>query len=203
MSSQSESTKPISLEGVRAAERPVPWQASLLEPWSFGSIGSRVFAASAPEPDVDDIRRAANREPQSTAAMRPAGVRDANPVVLPETHLGKRGFVALQQWEGVVEAVTETGFRARLVPYSGAEPDRTRTEFTDFDLDDLADESDKALVVEGAVFYWTIGRYKNAAGTVSNMSLVRFRRIPPPTSYRRRLAGIEAEQLLEDLRGDS
>jgi len=52
-----------------------------------------------------------------------------------------------------------------MIPIIDGRPDPTRTEFTTFSLDDLDDESDRDLVAEGAIFYWTIGRGRTAAGT--------------------------------------
>ena len=68
--------------------------------------------------------------------------------------------------------------------------------------DDLATDSDVALVDEGAVFYWTVGKGRNSAGTQSNVSLVRFRRLPPSSRLHQARAEQEATELLEEL-GDA
>ncbi len=98
-----------------------------------------------------------------------------------------------------MEEVNGDGFRARLLPFEEGEADHSRLEYADFGYDDLADESDHDLVMEGAVFYWTVGKSRNAAGTYTNTSLVRFRRLPPPSTYQTQEAGREAAALLQDL----
>jgi hypothetical protein len=75
-------------------------------------------------------------------------------------------------------------------------------EYADFPYADLADESDHDLVTVGALFYWTVGRMRNVTGTYMNTSLVRFRRLPPPTLRQRREAHREATDLLADLGAD-
>jgi hypothetical protein len=97
-----------------------------------------------------------------------------------------------------VEEVNGTSFRCRLVPLESGQPNLARIEFTEFSLDDIANDDDRILVEPGAVFYWTIGRSQNSAGTRTNVSLVRFRRLPVPGSYQRRLARREAAKLLRD-----
>jgi hypothetical protein len=114
---------------------------------------------------------------------------------------GKRSLEPLSHWEGEVEEVTDSGFRARLVPSEGHPGSMATTEYTEFSFDDLADESDIDFVSEGAVFYWTIGRGKNSAGQRTNVSLVRFRRLAPPSAQRQREARHEAARLLQELGG--
>ena len=100
-------------------------------------------------------------------------------------------------WEGVVEQVNAAEFRARLTPFEDGVPNTARVEFTEFSFDDLANLDDRKLVEEGARFYWTVGRATNPAGTLTNVSLVRFRRLPPTTHHRRQLAEAEADALLQ------
>jgi len=47
----------------------------------------------------------------------------------------------------------------------------------DFDIDEVSDD-DLDLLKIGSVFYWHIGRYRNAQGTKSNVSEITFRRLP-------------------------
>jgi hypothetical protein len=75
----------------------------------------------------------------------------------------------------------------------------SRPEFSEFGFDELSNDEDFNLVVEGAVFYWTLGRLKNPAGTLLNVSLLRFRRLPALTEYRKTRARIETEGLLDAL----
>lgn len=130
---------------------------------------------------------------------REPDLSNVNPVALRRLTFGKRGFAPVYQWEGMVEEVSGDGFRARLVPFENRYADASRVEYADFSYDDLADESDRALVKAGAIFYWTVGKSRNRAGTYTNTSLVRFRRLPPPTTYAIRKSSREAEEILADL----
>src|ERR1700680_5108411 len=66
-------------------------------------------------------------------------------------------------------------------------------------LDDLATETARCLVVPGTIFYWTIGRLRNVAGTVTNLSLARFHRLSAPPSAQASQAEEEALELLRVL----
>ena len=195
----SESTRHIRVEPVNG--RNGPWQTG--DAWSFGSFPERLFAPLNPSAPVDlasERSAASNAAGSPTLSPRSAvDVSDVKPVTSRRPFFGKRGFSPLYQWEGVVEEVNGEGFRARLVPFEEGRADASRVEYADFAYVDLADESDCDLVMEGAVFYWTVGKSRNAAGTYTNTSLVRFRRLPPPTPYQTREAGREAEALLTDL----
>ena len=113
--------------------------------------------------------------------------------------LGMRKFAASHHWEGVVEEITDRGFRGRLIPFASGQPDESQIEFAEFSFDDLQDESERSLVAVDAVFYWTIGVSRSSAGTRTNRSLVRFRRLPPTTGYWSREAAKRAKELLEEL----
>lgn len=118
-----------------------------------------------------------NTEESETFEPKTLNVPEPKPVSARLPTLGKRRFVPSYQWEGVVEEVNGEGFRARLLPVEDGERDAAHIEFADFEYDDLADEDDLGQVAEGAVFYWTVGKSRNAAGTIMNTSLVRFRRL--------------------------
>jgi hypothetical protein len=121
--------------------------------------------------------------------------------VIPSRDFGRRSLQPLSNWEGVVEQVTGDTFLCRLVQIVEGRPNPATVEFTEFSLDDLANESDWNLVQPGAVLYWTIARARNPAGTVTNESLVRFRRLPLPTRAQLERAQHEAEDLLRALGG--
>lgn len=139
-------------------------------------------------PTSETAKTAWEQEP-----IQPRPVDEQRPV----QRLGRRSFRTLYHWEGVVEEVTGDSFSARLVPFERGLPMRAKVEFTEFQLDDLAEESDRALVEAGAVFYWTIGKAKNRAGQLQNASLVRFRRLPSPRINQKQRAHRRARQLLE------
>lgn len=87
----------------------------------------------------------------------------------------RREHVVLhQQWEGYVEHLTPTGFRALLVDITGGVDDEERTEI---DLDEVS-EFDRPLIEPGAVFYWSLGYRVRTSGQREGMSVIRFRRLP-------------------------
>jgi hypothetical protein len=177
--------------------------ASDTNPWWL-RLGDRLIAPRT-TPTVDDPpnKRSANRETTLTVdpaleidARRLNPIRRSRPVVF-----GQKGFAPIYQWEGVVEEVNGGGFRARLRPLT-APQEGGRVEYADFEYIDLSNASDHELVARGAVFYWTVGRSRNPAGTITNTSLLRFRRLPPPTLTQQREAAREAAALLADLSED-
>jgi len=191
-------TQPIEVElpGVRRGGNGRSSETS--DAWSFGA-DDRVFAP-APRRFANERSAAANTSESHTFTPHiTADPSHLKPVAVSRPLFGKRGFTATYQWEGVVEGLHAAGFRARLLPFENGVAEVSRVEYADFDFDDLADESDYDLVAEGAVFYWTVGKSRNPAGTLTNTSLVRFRRLPPPTPYQNAVARREAVQLLADL----
>jgi len=149
-----------------------------------------------PTPILGDVR---NDSKDSTVASQKVTNSKVDPRVLHTRNFGKRRLQTLLQWEGVVESVEVSTFECRLVPIVDGRPDQTRIEFTKFSFDDLSDDDDHGLVAPGSVFYWTIGRARNAAGTATNVSLVRFRRLPPLTKTHSERAEREAEAMLQAL----
>jgi hypothetical protein len=189
------STRPVEIEG-RERSNLAPWQLDEIA-WSFGPAGRIV--SSAPPSNGHSLPSSQNQAASSTIGPQKIKSPEREPTIVRRRDFGRRGFQALSSWEGVVEQVRDGKFRARLVPLSNGQPASGRVEFTDFSFEDLANESDVRLVEPGAVFYWTIGRARNAAGTVSNVSLVRFRRIPSPPHSRQQQARREARELMSAL----
>jgi hypothetical protein len=188
-----QSTQPIEVEGTNNGNR--PWQHNELT-WSFGPARERIVGW----PDESQIiPTLANQDSMSTEGPQQIRPPKKQAILLEGHSYGQRSLQALFEWEGVVESVDRTGFHCRLVPLKHGSADRSTVELTDFSFDDLATESDRSLVVAGAIFYWTVGRSRNAAGTVTNLSLVRFRRLPAPTKTQMVQAEREAEELLRVL----
>jgi hypothetical protein len=103
-------------------------------------------------------------------------------------------FLALQQWEGVVDSVNDGGFVARLVDRTAGEPD----EEAEFDLAEVP-PGDRDLVASGAVFYWSVGYRIAATGTRLRASIISFRRLPAWTEAERRQARERSEKIAEAL----
>jgi hypothetical protein len=192
------STRPTNVKGPHDAIG--PWQEegfeSSFSPARQTIVGPELSPASQVLPD------AANQGHSSTVSdqevVRPP---ESQPLIVEHRDYGKRAFHSQYVWEGVVEHVdkSRTTFECRIVPLMPEGTDPAKVELTEFSFDDLANESDRSLVVPGAVFYWTVGRSRNRAGTVANLSLLRFRRLPPPTPVRMSLAEQEANDLLRTL----
>ena len=193
------STRPVEIEG---GENPpaAAWQLDEMTS-SFGPTASRIVGSSPLLPDDHTFPHSQNRNGPSTIGPQKITTPRQEPTILRRRDFGRRALRALSNWEGVVEEVREGTFSGRLIPLSNGAADPGRTEFTEFSFDDLANESDRDLVQPGAVFYWTIGKSRNGAGTLTNVSLVRFRRIPTPTLQRQQRARREAEELLDTLDG--
>jgi hypothetical protein len=197
-----ESSRPAQIEGIGSNPK-APWQQQKDSIWSFGPTGRLLFSSMDPPRGPQVSGSSANEAAPSATRPSTADRQDATPPVIRTVgfhnpSFGKRSFRVLSQWEGEVEKVSETGFRARLLQVPNGHRSSSRFEFTEFSFEDLANEDDRALVQSGAVFYWTIGRSRNVAGTNSNVSLVRFRRLPPPGRHERRRARTEAQELLRD-----
>ena len=193
------STRPIGVEGSNAAG--VPWQREEIT-WSFGANPTGVVGWPHVSRDVGAPEGSGNRSSTSTSGPQRVAPPET-PTMIPErTGYGKRALQPLYEWEGVVERVEKNEFKCRLFPLIHGRTDPGKVELTDFSFDDLAAESDQPLVVPGAIFYWTVGRARNAAGTVTNLSLLRFRRLLPPTPAQTAQAEQEAIHLLRALEDD-
>jgi hypothetical protein len=187
-------TTPSPIEGIENGHGSLQVSPKPADPAS-GAAARLVAPKPMLTPPPDNLLLIRNSDNASTSAARPADI-DA-PVAVPKTSLGRRSLMPLMHWEGVVERVEGNDFYARLTPFEGGSPNLARIEYTDFTLDDLANPDDRRFVEPGARFYWTVGRATNAAGSLTNVSLVRFRRLAPPSSVRRKRAEAEADALLE------
>jgi hypothetical protein len=168
--------------------------------WSLGPVGRRLVGdISRLQPEVS-LPDAKNTNGTSTV-----GPQKITPPKMPPSMMrslsgfGKRAFQPISQWEGVVESVNGTSFNGRVVQLDDGRASHPEVDFNEFSFEDLADKGDWDLVRPGAVFYWSVGRLKNRAGTIYNTSLVRFRRIPAHTAYIRKQAELEARAFLESL----
>lgn len=128
---------------------------------------------------------------RSTGAADPHAVseRIVAPVVPLPRPPERAHLRAIQRWEGVVDAVSEEAFVARLYDRHRA----GRPEEAEFPLSDVAD-GDRGLVVEDAVFYWTIGYLVSRGGQRTRTSTIRFRRLPVWTEQELRDAAKRAVQ---------
>lgn len=95
------------------------------------------------------------------------------PVLVPSGLSAQPRFIALQKWEGRVVSRTESTFGAVVVALRGVPTE----EIVEFDLEEITPD-DIPMVVEGAVFYWSIGYREERSGERSRSSVIRFRRLP-------------------------
>jgi hypothetical protein len=167
--------------------------------WSFGSSTPGLVVTGR-------VRRPSRvrAQPNANGAETAGDIQAFAPIPAFETirepskPFGFKAWVSAAHWEGEVEEVSETGFRARLTRIVEGRPDHTKVEFADFDFDELAYDDDRHFIEPGGVIYWTVGRHRAENGMVTNQSLVRVRRIPPPSQYRRKAAADEAARLVGD-----
>ena len=84
-------------------------------------------------------------------------------------------FSLLQQWEGVVSA-TQKDHEFVAVLQDLTAPSRPEEQAT-FSVDQVS-PADRASIVPGGVFYWSIGYEDTPGGTRKTTSIIRFRRLP-------------------------
>jgi len=102
--------------------------------------------------------------------------------------------MALQKWEGVVVDVQPEAFLARVSDLTHQNMD----EEAELPIAEVS-EADRALVREGAVFYWTIGYLDDRYGQRQRASRIRFRRLPAWTDEEIDSARREADALAQQL----
>lgn len=143
--------------------------------WYGGHLRRGVIDGDDENGYVDTAKGNVVERPLALTQWSPESVQDriVPPVVMPAPKLALERFNALQQWEGVVIEVTESSFTARLKDSTH----KTPAEEAEFELEDVP-ASDLPLVLEGAVFYWSIGYYDTAGGQRLRSSSFRFRRLP-------------------------
>ena len=101
-----------------------------------------------------------------------------------------------QLWEGTVMDICNDTFVARLRDCSVPEnPDEEVT----FEVNEV-DDWDRELVRTGASFYWVVGKLRSPMGTKSNISFLRFKRVPAWTRRSLDSAARRAKKLEEQLR---
>lgn len=103
-------------------------------------------------------------------------------------------FQALQRWEGVVLDVGSDVFKATVIDLTATMSDKE----AEIPLEEIS-PSDRDLVVEGAVFYWSIGYLDGPSGQRTRESIIRFRRLPAWSSQELEDAQQRADKLLERL----
>lgn len=102
-------------------------------------------------------------------------------------------FVAIQKWEGYVLSVKDSSFIARLIDLKNNQID----EEAEFLLSEVS-EDDKKLMVNGAVFYWSVGYY-NISGQKMRSSVIRFRRLPQWNNRELQDLRNQAQQIAQEL----
>jgi hypothetical protein len=110
-------------------------------------------------------------------------------IVIPMRRAFPRGtFVPIEQWEGIVLAVEDNSFSARLVnKTNGRAPD----EEGQFTFAQLSSPEDRELITPGAIFYFSIGYGESPSRQRRLSAFLRFRRLPAWTKTE--LAEVEAE----------
>lgn len=189
-----ESTRPLSVGGDQIDRL---WQHSEIA-WSFGALTQTIVAPLSVPTDPSSLTSTGNAG-LPTVGPQVLGPPPEVPATVRPRSFGKRGFDAIHDWMGVVESVSNSGFTCRITPVQNGRADPAAVQYTEFTFDDLESDTECSMAVPGAAFYWTVGKARNAAGTIANTSLVRFRRLPIPTSAQLRSADETAALLLEKL----
>jgi hypothetical protein len=99
----------------------------------------------------------------------------------------------LQQWECVISRVKDDCVECEMHDLTN---ESLPVEFAEVYLDEF-NHFDRALLQEGAVFYWSVGHETSKTGQVRRYSELRVRRMPTLSNLRRREILKEAEHLSE------
>jgi hypothetical protein len=158
-----------------------------------------IFPPSPPLADDFAMKIANTTEGQTARQQQPESDEPVVPIVYRSPRPARRAMWSIATWEGVVDEVKRDHFIARVTEVRHGNPVTDEDEVTEFDLGDLEFESDRKLVQPGAVFYWTLGRARNDAGSIARVSVVRFRRLPVLSGLSKVQADEEAENLANDL----
>ena len=97
----------------------------------------------------------------------------------------------LQQWECVVISTDEETVHCEMHDLTDED---NSVEFAELLWSEFNDY-DKPLLVEGAVFYWSIGHLRKQSGQVRRFSETRLRRMPKLSVAKRREISRKAELL--------
>ncbi len=118
----------------------------------------------------------------------------ASPLIrLPSGTLPKERIKVLQQWEGIVTAVTDDSFFAELQDLGDVSQPLEIVEILIAEVP----EEDRSLLVEGAIFYWSIGYETSLGGQLKRISEIRMRRTLRWTKRALQRASKRAEELVE------
>ena len=112
---------------------------------------------------------------------------------LPPGSLPKERVRVLQQWEGVVTGTTKDSFFAELQDLGESS---LPLEVVEVAIEEVS-KDDRPMLVEGAVFYWSIGYETSPGGQLKRMSEIRLRRTPRWTKRTLELAKKQGEELFE------
>lgn len=186
-------TKPMEIAGVTFGNS--LWQQNALQ-WPYGEAHGEADDLTSYANGKDLVAGTPNTDDDPTAAPQEIRAPDPVAVVISPQKYGRRGLQAISEWEAVVESVDNYGFKCRLLATKHGAAASEDLQLTEFSYDDLASDDDHSLVMPGAVLYWTVGRARNAAGTVANVSLLRVRRLPDLGRAEKMRVDSEAAELL-------
>jgi hypothetical protein len=115
------------------------------------------------------------------------------PVVMPQMVVRRTEWTETmqQQWECIVLEVSDDVVACEL---HDLWDDSKPTEFAEVYLTEFS-ESDRQLLHEGTVFYWSVGYETRRNGQIKGFSTFRVRRIPSLTSSQKKSIAAEAAKL--------
>jgi len=109
-----------------------------------------------------------------------------------DARVANRPIAVVQQWEGVVSAISDEEFTARL--HDITDPTNPAEE-GDFLIEDL-NESSRSLLKKGAVFRWITGYKGGKTSTRFRVSQITFRQLPAWTASELAEADSKANDLV-------
>lgn len=153
------------------ARRPTPTATAPIEMSPHSQTQSSALESDPDAESMDD-----DVEPSPTVTMAPLGVIKANSIsTRPNFDRGSKARERIiHHWECVVQCIGRDTFQATLRSLLDKEDSEKEAEIPIEDVN----ADDQELLVEGAVFYWTIHYAISARGTQSRSSVLKFRRLP-------------------------
>ncbi|MFA7386634.1 MAG: hypothetical protein WCZ87_03120, partial [Thiohalobacteraceae bacterium] len=118
-------------------------------------------------------------------------------ILLPRIEESKFAFRLLQRWDGEVQLVNNGSMTAIIRDQTNPENPHEQVEIS---LDEIPAD-DHALIMPGAVFYWSIGYAEGPGKPRERVSRIRFRRLPAWTRAELNAAQERIKGLLNALRG--
>ncbi len=131
----------------------------------LGIAQGEIASVATLPPSADQLPDSTNYESFESVTIPPEALQEDAPA--------HYIFLASRKWEGAVISIEDETFHARLVDMS----EQAEDEEAEFPISDVSDD-DRALLQEGANFYFSVGYLVSESGSRQRCARMRFRRMP-------------------------